>query len=227
VLLYLHGGAYLIGAPATHRSITSHLAKRCAMAVCALAYRLAPEHPYPAALEDALAAYRELLAQGYTAERIVIGGDSAGGNLTLLTALRIKQQGLPMPAALVCFSPWTDATGTQLHKPPAGDPVIHPAWMHQAGELYCPAGMDRRDPGLSPLYADLSGLPPLLIQVGEDELLLNDSLRFAKQATAAGVTVVLERYPGCWHVFQAHAGMLDVADLALARVASFLQQLDS
>jgi acetyl esterase/lipase len=157
----------------------------------------------------------------------VIGGDSAGGNLTLLTALRIKQQGLPMPAALVCFSPWTDATGTQLHKPPAGDPVIHPAWMHQAGELYCPAGMDRRDPGLSPLYADLSGLPPLLIQVGEDELLLNDSLRFTKQATAAGVTVVLERYPGCWHVFQAHAGMLDVADLALARVASFLQQLDS
>ncbi len=227
VLLYLHGGAYVIGSPATHRSITSNLAKRCAMAVCALTYRLAPEHPYPAALEDALAAYRGLLAQGYTADRIVIGGDSAGGNLSLLTALQIKQQGLPMPAALVCFSPWTDATCTQLHNPPAGDPVINPAWMHQAGEMFLPAGMDRRAPHLSPLHADLTGLPPLLIQVGEDELLLNDSVRFAQKAKTAGVPLVLERYPGCWHVFQIHAGMLDVADLALARVASFLQQLDS
>ncbi|RJG13451.1 alpha/beta hydrolase [Pseudomonas cavernicola] len=227
VLLYLHGGAYLIGSPATHRSITSHLAKRCAMAVCALDYRLAPEHPYPAALEDALAAYRELLVQGYTAEQIVIGGDSAGGNLSLITALRIKQLGLPMPAALVCFSPLTDATCSQLHKPPAGDPLLNPAWIQQAAGLFCPAGMDRRDPGLSPAYADLTGLPPLLIQVGEDELLLNDSLRLAEQATAAGVTVVLERYAGLWHVFQAHAGMLDVADLALARVANFLQQQGS
>ncbi|WP_137886851.1 alpha/beta hydrolase [Pseudomonas sp. 2FE] len=224
VLLYLHGGAYLIGSPATHRSITGNLAKRCAMAVCALDYRLAPEHPYPAALEDALAAYRELLGQGYTAAQIVIGGDSAGGNLSLITALRLKQLGLPLPAALVCFSPWTDASCSQLHKPPAGDPLLHPAWIQQAVGLYCPAGMDRRDPGLSPVYADLTGLPPLLIQVGEDELLLNDSLRFAEQADAAGVTVKLERYAGLWHVFQAHAGLLDVADLALIRVADFLQQ---
>ncbi len=224
VLLYLHGGAYLIGSPATHRSITSNLAKRCAMAVCALDYRLAPEHPYPAALEDALAAYRELLAQGYKAEQIVIGGDSAGGNLSLSTALRLKQLGLALPAALVCFSPLTDASLSQLHKPPAGDPLLHPAWIQQAAGLYCPAGMDRRDPGLSPVYADLAGLPPLLIQVGEDELLLNDSLRLAEQAQAAGVVVKLERYAGLWHVFQAHAGMLDVADLALARVADFLQK---
>ncbi len=224
MLLYLHGGAYLIGSPATHRNITSHLAKRCGMAVCALDYRLAPEHPYPAALEDALAAYRELLAQGHTAAQIVIGGDSAGGNLSLITALRLKQLGLPLPAALVCFSPWTDASCNQLHKPPAGDPLLHPAWMQQAVGLYCPAGLDRRDPGLSPVYADLTGLPPLLIQVGEDELLLNDSLRLAEQAKAAGVTVKLERYAGLWHVFQAHAGMLAVADLALARVAGFLQK---
>lgn len=222
VLLYLHGGAYLIGSPATHRTLTAHLAKRCGLAVCALDYRLAPEFPYPAALEDGVAAYRALLAQGYAAEQIVIGGDSAGGHLCLITVLRLKALGLPLPAALVCLSPWTDVSATQLHNPPAGDPLLHPAWIRQAVELFCPAGMDRRAPELSPLYADLSGLPPLLIQVGEDEVLLNDSLRLAERARAAGVEVQLERYPGLWHVFQSQVGVLDVADLAVARVAGFL-----
>ncbi|HLD66228.1 MAG TPA: alpha/beta hydrolase [Pseudomonas sp.] len=222
VLLYLHGGAYLIGSPATHRTLTAHLAKRCGLAVCALDYRLAPEFPYPAALEDGVAAYRALLAQGYAAEQIVIGGDSAGGHLCLITVLRLKALGLPLPAALVCLSPWTDASATQLHNPPAGDPVLHPAWIRQAVRLFCPAGMDRFDPELSPLYADLSGLPPLLIQVGEDEVLLNDSLRLAERARAAGVEVQLEHYPGLWHVFQSQVGLLDVADQAIARVAGFL-----
>lgn len=222
VLLYLHGGAYLIGSPATHRTLTAHLAKRCGLAVCALDYRLAPEFPYPAALEDGVAAYRALLVQGYAAEQIVIGGDSAGGHLCLSTVLRLKALGLPLPAALVCLSPWTDASATQLHNPPAGDPLLHPAWIRQAVELFCPVGMDRFDPELSPLYADLSGLPPLLIQVGEDEVLLNDSLRLAERARAAGVEVQLERYPGLWHVFQSQVGLLDVADLAIARVAGFL-----
>jgi acetyl esterase/lipase len=223
-MLYFHGGAYLIGAPLTHRGIAAQLAQRAKLAVCVLDYRLAPEHPFPAALEDAVAAYQALLEQGYRGEQIVLGGDSAGGNLALGLVLKLKAAGLPLPAALVCFSPLTDASLTQLHQPPAGDPLLHVKWIEQAGALFCPAHINRRDPFLSPVYADLSGLPPLLIQVGEDEVLLNDSLRLAERATAAGVAVQLQRYPGCWHVFQAHAGLLDVADLALNRVASFIHE---
>lgn len=223
VLLYLHGGAYLIGSPATHRAITSNLAKLGKLAVCSLDYRLAPEHRYPAPLEDAVAAYQELLAQGYQAEQIAIGGDSAGGNLALITALRLHALGLPRPGALVCFSPVTDFGATQIHHPAAGDPLLNPAWIEQAISLYCPPNMSREDPLLSPLYADVGGLPPTLIQVGEDELLLNDSLRFAAHAKAAGVAVQLETYPGLWHVFQAHVGLLKSADFAMARVVSFLR----
>lgn len=224
VMLYLHGGAYLIGSPATHRAITSHLAKGAKLAVCTLDYRLAPEHPFPAGLDDGVAAYEALLGQGYKPQQIVLAGDSAGGNLALGLVLRLKQAGRPLPAALVCFSPLTDASLAHLHQPPAGDPLLSRAWIEQAGGLFCPAHIDRREPLLSPVYADLSGLPPLLIQVGEDELLLNDSLRLAERAREAGVAVQLQRYPGCWHVFQAHAGLLDIADLALARVASFLHE---
>lgn len=222
VLLYLHGGAYLIGSPATHRAITASLARSAGLAVCALDYRLAPEHPYPAAREDAVVAYRGLLEMGYRPEQIAIAGDSAGGNLTLITTLRLKELGLPLPVALVCLSPWTDASGSQWHTPPAGDPLLHPAWLRQALELYCPRGLDRRDPGVSPLFADLAELPPRLIQVGEDEVLLNDSQRLAERTRAADVAVRLERYAGLWHVFQVHAGVLKAADQALARIATFL-----
>ncbi|MBZ9665901.1 alpha/beta hydrolase [Pseudomonas sp. LMG 31766] len=224
VLLYLHGGAFMIGGPDTHRGICASLAKRAALEVCALDYRLAPEHPYPAARDDVVAAYQALLAAGYRAEQIAIGGDSAGGNLSLVGCLRILELGLPVPAALVCFSPVTDFTGEQMHEPPAGDPLLHPSWIEQAAQLYCPADLARNDPGLSPLFADLSQLPPTLIQVGEDELLLNDSRRLAERAKAAGVNVRLERYPGLWHVFQAHVGMLRAADYAIARVAAFLRE---
>ncbi|MDP2243180.1 alpha/beta hydrolase [Pseudomonas sp.] len=223
VLLYLHGGAYLIGGPHTHRAICASLAKRGQIEVCALDYRLAPEFPYPAARDDALAAYQALLAAGYSAAQIVIGGDSAGGNLSLITSLRLRDLGQAQPAALVCFSPVTDYTGQQLHSPAAGDPLLNPKWIEQAIGLYCPAHIPRSDPGLSPLFADLTGLAPLLIQVGEDELLLNDSLRFAERAKAAGVSVHLERYPGLWHVFQAHTGLLNAADYALDRVVLFLR----
>lgn len=224
VLLYLHGGAYLIGGANTHRAICSNLAKLGQLEVCALDYRLAPEHQYPAAREDALAAFQELIELGYPPEQIVIGGDSAGGNLSLITSLRLRDLGLAQPAALVCFSPVTDFTGTQLHEPPAGDPLIQRKWVEQALALYCPAGLAHDDPGLSPQFADLQGLAPLLIQVGEDEILRNDSLRFADKAKAAGVDVRLQRYPDLWHVFQAHAGMLKAADFALAEVVSFLRE---
>ena len=135
----------------------------------------------------------------------------------------MRELGQPTPRALVCFSPVTDLSRSQLHTPPAGDPLLNPAWIEQAMGLYCPAGMDRQDPRLSPLFADLAGLPPLLIQVGEDELLLNDSLRFAEKAKAAGVSVQLEVYPGLWHVFQTHVGVLKAADFAFVRVVNFLQ----
>ncbi|WP_394233425.1 alpha/beta hydrolase [Pseudomonas anguilliseptica] len=224
VLLYLHGGAYLIGGANTHRTICSTLAKRGQMDVCALDYRLAPEHQYPAARDDALAAFQELINLGYKPEQIVLGGDSAGGNLSLITSLRLRDLGLAQPAALVCFSPVTDFSFTQTHEPPAGDPLLHPKWAAQALALYCPAGLAHDDPGLSPQFADLQGLAPVLIQVGEDEILRNDSLRFADKARAAGVDVRLQRYPDLWHVFQAHAGMLKAADFALAEVVSFLRE---
>lgn len=223
VMLYLHGGAFMIGSPATHRAITAGLAVRGGMSVCVPDYRLAPEHPYPAAPEDCLAVYQGLLDMGYPSSQISIGGDSAGGNLALVTALRARDLGLPLPAALVCFSPVTDFSSEAIHMPPAGDPLINLKWLAQAREAYCPAPLDTHMPGVSPLNDDLQGLPPLLLQVGEDEVLRNDSLRFAERAREAGVEVRLQRYAGLWHVFQAHAGMLKVADLALDRVVDFLR----
>ncbi|WP_240008834.1 alpha/beta hydrolase [Aquipseudomonas campi] len=224
VLLYLHGGAFIVGAPQTHRSLTSYLARHGNLAVCALDYRLAPEQPFPAARDDALAAYRALLAQGQPAERIVIAGDSAGGNLCLVTALHLRELGLPLPAALVCFSPLTDVSGATLHQPAAGDPLLDEAWLEQGIGAYCPAGMDRRDPAVSPLYADLQGLPPLLVQVGEDEILLRQSQLLAEHALAAGVDCELELYRRQWHVFQINCGLLPSADQALQRVLGFLRQ---
>ncbi|HDZ56951.1 MAG TPA: alpha/beta hydrolase [Pseudomonas xinjiangensis] len=225
VMLYLHGGAFLIGSPATHRGLCASIARRSQLSVCVLDYRLAPEHPFPAARDDAVEAYKELLARGYLPQNIALGGDSAGGNLGLITALRLAELALPVPGALVCFSPVVDFSGDQLHNPAAGDPLLNVSWIEQAADLYCPPGMNRRDPALSPIFADLAGLPPLLIQVGEEEVLLNDSLRLAERARAAGVTVRLERYPGLWHVFQAHTGLLRSADEALDRVAVFLSSL--
>lgn len=224
VILYLHGGAYLIGSPATHRGLCAALAKQSRWSLCALDYRLAPEHPFPAARDDAVAAYQALLTRGYPAQDIAIAGDSAGGHLALLLCLRLAELSLPLPGALVCFSPVVDFTGEHLHTPPAGDPLLNSSWIAQAADLFCPLGMDRRDPALSPINADLARLPPLLIQVGEDELLLNDSLRLSQAAQAAGVQVQLERYPGCWHVFQANSGVLKVADAAIERVAAFLNR---
>lgn len=223
VLLYLHGGAFLLGSPKTHRRICTALAQGMGMNVCALDYRLTPEHPFPAARDDVVDAYRVLLEQGYSPDRIVIAGDSAGGNLTLVGTLRIRELGLPLPAALVCFSPATDFTGEHLHDPAAGDPLIHPKLLEQAVMFYRPQDMALDDPELSPVYADLSGLPPLLLQVAEDELLRNDSLRLAERAETAGVQVELEHYPGLWHVFQLYTGKLHAADYALERVCRFLR----
>ncbi len=223
VVLYLHGGGFVLGGANTHRALVSHLAQQTHMAVVAIDYRRSPEHPFPAARDDALRAYQALLDDGHSPHQIVIAGDSAGGNLSLITGLRLREVGLPQPAAYVCFSPVTDFTGNELHTPLAGDALIHPAWLAQALACYVPAGLARDDPALSPVFADCRGLSPLLIQVGEDEVLLNDSLRMAQQAQADGVDVVLQRFPDLWHVFQAQAGVLWAADRALADVAVFLR----
>ena len=223
VLLYLHGGAFMIGSPATHRALCSTLARRGGFDVCALDYRLAPEHPFPAALEDVEAAYRALLEQGFAPEQIALAGDSAGGNLSLTGCLRIVEKGLPAPAALVCLSPVTDLLGEHLHAPEGGDPMINLPWMEQAGRLYIPDGTPRDLPQLSPLYGDLGALPALLLQVGEDEVLRNDSLRLAQAASEQGAVVQLERYPQMWHVFQAHVGLLHIADFAVDRIVEFLR----
>lgn len=221
-LLYLHGGGYVTGSPATHRALTGHIAKHCNARVFALDYRLAPEHPFPAALDDAVAAWRGLRGEGLEAGRIAIAGDSAGGGLAVATALRLRELGEPLPRALVLFSPWVDLTLERLSFAPPGEVMLTLPWVRECAGGYA-SGADSRHPLISPIEADLADLPPTLVQVGTDELLLPDSRRLCERMRAAGVHVELSEFPGRWHVFQAHAGVLADADRALEAVARFLR----
>ena len=225
-VLYLHGGAYCVGSPATHRGITGALARGTGMAVFALDYRLAPEHPFPAALHDALAAVRALRTQG----PVVLAGDSAGAGLALATALALRDAAEPAdvgdthnaaPAALLLMAPWVDATLTRLPPPTPGEALLSRAWVAACAQHYL-AGADAAQPGVSPLLGDLQGLPPVLIQVGTDDLLHDESLRLHDALQAAGGAVRCEVTAGRWHVFQSHAGALPSADAALARAANFI-----
>ncbi|HXG27947.1 MAG TPA: alpha/beta hydrolase [Nevskiales bacterium] len=223
-LLYLHGGGYCVGSPRTHRGLAAHLARACGATAYVPDYRLAPEHPHPAALEDALACYRALLAQGVNPAQLVLGGDSAGGGLALATAVAIRDAQLPLPAALVLISPWTDLTlsGDSARTHTRRDPMLSSAIGALWSRLYL--GKYPPDhPACSPLFASLTGLPPMLIQVGSEEILLSDSLRLAQRAQAAGVTVRLSRYAGMWHDFQAHAGLLHESDRAMTEVGDFVK----
>ncbi|MDH4167101.1 MAG: alpha/beta hydrolase [Gammaproteobacteria bacterium] len=220
-VLYLHGGAYCVGSPATHRAITSHLARRTAARVFVADYRLAPEHPFPAAVDDAVAAYRALLRDGCSTGHSAIIGDSAGGGLALATALRLRDLGEPLPAALVLFSPWVDLGTPDRGVEPAGEAMLSRAWTAECARLYL-GGRDSSDPLASPINGELRGLPPTLVQVGQDELLLPDARRLHSALAAAEVPVELQEYPRRWHVFQVNAGVLADADRALAAVARFL-----
>lgn len=220
-VLYLHGGGYCVGAPATYRVMTGNLARRCTARVFAADYRLAPEHPFPAAVDDALAAYRGLLDEGGDPAATVIAGDSAGGGLAVAAALRLRELALPLPAALVLFSPWADLGLAALEPPPPGEIMITKAWLGACAAHYL-AGHPADDPLASPVNADLRGLPPTLIQVGGDELLLTDARRLGVALRAAGVTVVAQEYPRRWHVFQQHAGILADAGRALDAVTAFV-----
>ncbi|MEQ1439783.1 alpha/beta hydrolase [Fontimonas sp. SYSU GA230001] len=221
-VLYLHGGAYAVGSTEVYREFTAHLARAWQAQVYAIDYRLAPEHPYPAALDDALAAYQALLQQGVTAAELVVAGDSAGGNLSLALALRLRDAGLPLPARLVLLSPWTDMTvsGPSAADKPRDDMLIT-ASIRRAAQDYL-AGADARAPLVSPLFADLRGLPPTLIQATDTEILLDDARRLAQAMREARVPVELRVWPGLWHVWPLFAGKLPEADAAVAEAAAFL-----
>ncbi len=222
-VLYLHGGAYCVGSPATHRALTSHLARASGATVFAIDYRLAPEHPFPAASDDALAAYRWLLDNGYAPEQVFIAGDSAGGGLTLATALQIRDQGLPPPGGLILLSPWADLSQSRRNDPQQPDEAML-SWptLEHAAALY--AGEQRQHPLVSPLEADLDRLPPTLIIVGTDEILLGDSEALYKKMAAAGTPVRLSVYQNMWHVFPIQAGALATANTAIAEMSAWIQQ---
>jgi len=215
-LLYLHGGGYFACSPQTHRSITGAYAIR-GFRVFAPDYRLAPEHAFPAALDDALAVYRE-----FSSENFVLGGDSAGGGLALATLLAAKSEGLPMPAGAILFSPWTDlaGTGASVLANQKRDSMLYGPRMKDAAELYL-QGADPKNPLASPLYGDLNGLPPLLIQVGEPEILLDDSTRLAERAGAAGVSAEITIWKNLPHVWQVSQVFLPEARTALDQAAAF------
>lgn len=220
-ILYLHGGAYIAGGPQTHRGLASHLARACGQPVWVPDYRLAPEHPFPAALEDALSSYLALLEQDFHGSQITIAGDSAGGGLTLALALRLRDEGLPLPGKLVALSPWADLTlAAQQANEQADEIMLTWPGLERGAQAY--AGDQRKHPWVSPIHGDLTGLPPLLIITGSDEILLPDSEHLANLAQACGQEVHLAVYQGFWHVFPAHAGVLHAADDAMARISSFI-----
>jgi acetyl esterase/lipase len=222
MILYLHGGAYALGSINVHRELLARLARATHMRVLAVDYRLAPEHPYPAALEDTAAAYRWALDAGCAPSRIVVAGDSAGGGLALATLAALRDAGAPLPAGTVCLSPWLDLalTGASIRTKASVDPVLSREALERYAGLY--AGEHARThPLISPLYADLRGLPPLLIQVGTDEILLDDAVRGAEKARAAGVRATLDVVEGMFHVFQM-VGVLPETRRALERIAAFV-----
>ena len=224
VVLYLHGGGYAIGSPRSHRHLAAAIARAAGSRALLLDYRLAPEHPFPAALDDAVAAYQWLVRDGIAPSRIVIAGDSAGGGLTLATLLALRDRGLPLPAGAVGISPWVDLTNSAASyaTKAAVDPIVTIEGIALLTQAYIGTG-DPKQPLVSPLYADLRGLPPLLIHVGSDEVLLDDAAGLAARARAAGVDVTLREWPQMIHVWHWFISMLDEAEQAIAEIGAFVK----
>ena len=222
VIFYIHGGAYAVGSAAASAGLASDIVRRAGARAISVDYRLAPEHPYPAAVNDTVAAYRALL-ETVPAARIAMAGESAGAGLTVATLVALKMAGLPQPASAVMFSPWADLTlsGDSMKSKATVDPALTPAGLRLRAADY--AGGDLADPLVSPVFADLTGLPPLLIQAGSHEILLDDATRLAAHAAAADVRVTLEVTPGVPHVFQAFAALLDEAGAALNSAGAFIR----
>ena len=223
-ILYIHGGAYVVGSPRSHIAMCARLAKRTAATITVIDYRLAPEHPYPAAIEDCVAAYRAIIAET-DPSMLTIAGDSAGGGATLATLGVLKASGDPMPGAVYVLSPWTDltASGESVVTRAPFDPMFDGDGLLDAATTYA-GDTPLDDPGVSPLFADPTGYPPTLIQTGMDEILLSDSTRLAERYEAAGVDVRLDLRDELWHVYPALAGYMPEATEALIRAAVFIRE---
>ena len=227
-VLYLHGGGYAIGSVKSHRHLAAAIAKASGARALLIDYRRTPENQFPAAVEDAVAGYRWLLEQGQTPGRIVVAGDSAGGGLTVATLLALRDAGATLPAAGVCISPWVDlaCSGQSYQTKAASDPIVTRDGVGRMASWYL-AGADPRTPLAAPLYADLHGLPPLLIHVGSDEVLLDDARQLAARARAAGVEATLDVWPEMIHVWHWFLGMLDEAQRAVDGIGEFVRSATS
>jgi monoterpene epsilon-lactone hydrolase len=222
-MLYLHGGGWNSGSAHVVRPITWRLAKQTGITIYAINYRLAPEHPYPGGLDDCMQAYLALLEQGIPATSIVVAGDSAGGDLTLALALRLKSENQPLPVALLCLSPNTDLTlsGDSIKTNIDSDVLITPKFLETIAATYSPQG-DLTNPFISPLYGDVSGLPPTYLLVSEAELLLDDSTRMAEKMKVAGVEVTLDIWPELWHDWLVFSDQVPEGEQAIEKIAAFI-----
>lgn len=225
-ILYLHGGGYVIGSIATHRGLVSRLTSATGSRALSVGYRLAPENPFPAAVDDATAAYRWLVSQGMEPSRVVIAGDSAGGGLALATLLALRDAGDALPAAGVCISPWVDleGLGESMTRNADVDPIITKDGLMDMARMYLD-GADPKSPLAAPLHGDLAGLPPLLIHVGSREALLDDSTRLAEKAGLAGVDVTLEPWDEMIHVWHAFAPLLPESQQAIDRIGEYVRKI--
>lgn len=223
VILYLHGGAFISGSPGTHRHLISQLCRAAKARALVIGYRLAPENPYPAAIEDVLVSYKWLLSEGFTPEKISVMGDSAGGGLALVLLQAVRDSGFPLPACIVCISPWADlsCSGASMIENARKDALVEREMCivrarHYAGDL------DLRSPSLSPLFGDLSGLPPLLIHVGSEEVLLDDARRLAEKAGKSGMEVDLQVWPKMVHVWHFMSMIIPDGRRAIKDIGSFV-----
>jgi len=226
VLLFFHGGGYCSGSIVSHRRMVTEAGRTAGMRTLAIEYRLAPEHPYPAAHEDAIAAWQFVRKQGIAAPDVVVGGDSAGGNLSIGLVNRLRKSGESLPACAWLASPWTDLTmsGASLATKDGDDPLIHKGYLEELANAYAPAPIDRKDPLVSPLFSDLRGFPPALIQVGSAETLLSDATRFADAAGSANVEVTLEIWPHMIHAWPLWNATLREGRNALAHAGGFMRR---
>jgi epsilon-lactone hydrolase len=226
VLLFFHGGGYCSGSIVSHRRMVTEAGRAARMRTLAVQYRLAPEHPYPAAHEDAMTAWRFLRGQGIAARDIVVGGDSAGGNLTITLINRLRAAGEEQPACAWLASPWTDLTmsGASLEAKDHVDPLIHKVYLEELADCYAPKPIDRWDALISPLFSDLRGFPPTLVQVGSSETLIDDSVRFARAAALADVDVTLQVWPHMIHAWPMWNAKLAEGRQALEQMGEFVRR---
>jgi monoterpene epsilon-lactone hydrolase len=220
-LLYLHGGGFVYGLTPQHLAMVAYLAERMTLRVLLVDYRLAPSHPFPAALDDCVTAYRWLVKHGVSEDNMVLAGDSAGGNLTITTLMRMRDAGEPLPAAAACLSPVACLSAGRGQVREGEDPLLHPRAMKMFDRSYV-GGNNACDPLISPVFGDWRGLPPLLVHVGEDEILREDALRIERLARTAGVEVRLETYPRMWHVWQINLDLPQATE-SLDDIAEFLR----